>query len=417
MVEDPVQLGEQGARPHRALGDLHAEHPLDGEDHAQLVGERGQPVVPVGQHDDLAVVADLEELLGAAVHVADDRLGLQDALAVEDEPQPQHAVRRGVLRADVEHHVRGGQLFRAHSDSHYAFRHIGNAATGCGGDPALGQVKERYAGASPSRTGGVIPETGGEIIMKRAVYDIAALIVRVVVGVIFVAHGWQKWQSGLGATSAGFAQMGVPQPQLAAAFSTIGETVGGALLIIGLLVRPAALMLLIGMVGAIVFGHWGKGIFVQEGGWELPAALGSVALLFLALGGGRLGLDGIIHGSYRRRARQRAAEKASAGRPAPGHREDTLPIHRDEQPRLPGGYPARLPGGAAQPWWVRRHPVRLPGGTTAVRSSGGHPARLPGGHGAGPSGRDPAHRAQAAVRTPVRRPEPGGHAGSRRVDR
>ncbi|MET7999871.1 DoxX family protein [Nonomuraea glycinis] len=168
--------------------------------------------------------------------------------------------------------------------------------------------------------------------MKRAVYDIAALIVRVVVGVIFVAHGWQKWQSGLGTTSAGFAQMGVPQPQLAAAFSTIGETVGGALLIIGLLVRPAALVLLIGMVGAIMFGHWGKGIFVQEGGWELPAALGSVALLFLALGGGRLGLDGIIHGSYRRRARQRAAEKASAGRPAPGHREDTLPIHRDEQP-------------------------------------------------------------------------------------
>ena len=69
-------------------------------------------------------------------------------------------------------------------------------------------------------------------------------------------------------------------------------------------------------------------------GGRLGAArrAGLVCLLFLALGGGRLGLDGIIHGSYRRRARQRAAEKASAGRPAPGHREDTLPIHRDEQP-------------------------------------------------------------------------------------
>ena len=118
VVEDPVQLGEQGARPDRSLGHLHAEHLLDAEDHAELVGERGQPVVPVGQDEDLAVVADLEELLGAAVHVADDRLGPQDALAVEDDPQPQHAVGRGVLRADVEGHVGRGQPGRpdAHGD-------------------------------------------------------------------------------------------------------------------------------------------------------------------------------------------------------------------------------------------------------------------------------------------------------------
>ena len=105
VVEDPVQLGEQRPRPHRALGDLHAEHPLDGQDDAQLVGEGGQPVVAVGEHDDLAVVARLEELLRAAVHIADDRLGVLDPLAVEDEPQPQHTVRGGVLGADVEHHV------------------------------------------------------------------------------------------------------------------------------------------------------------------------------------------------------------------------------------------------------------------------------------------------------------------------
>ncbi len=37
VVQHPVQLGEQGACPHRPLGDLHAEHPLHGEDDAQLV--------------------------------------------------------------------------------------------------------------------------------------------------------------------------------------------------------------------------------------------------------------------------------------------------------------------------------------------------------------------------------------------
>ncbi len=45
VVQHPVQLGEQGPHPHGPLGYLHAEHPLDRHDHAQLVGERRQPVV------------------------------------------------------------------------------------------------------------------------------------------------------------------------------------------------------------------------------------------------------------------------------------------------------------------------------------------------------------------------------------
>ena len=117
VVQHPVQLGQQGARPDRAHRDLHAEHPLGGQDHAELVGEGGQPVVPVGQHDDLPVVADLEELLGAAVHVADDRLARRRSLAVEGQPQPQHAVGGRVLRADVEHHVGGGELARTRADA------------------------------------------------------------------------------------------------------------------------------------------------------------------------------------------------------------------------------------------------------------------------------------------------------------
>ena len=55
---------------------------------------RREPVVPVGQDDDLAVVADLEELLRTTVHVAHDRLGVDHALAVDDDPQPEHAVSR-----------------------------------------------------------------------------------------------------------------------------------------------------------------------------------------------------------------------------------------------------------------------------------------------------------------------------------
>ena len=117
VVEHPVQLGQRHPQPDRPLGHLDAHQPFDGEHHAELVGERGQPVVPVGQHDDLPVVAHLEQLLGAAVHVADDRLAGDHPLAVEGELEPQHAVRGRVLRPDVEHHV-GGVEAGAGPDRH-----------------------------------------------------------------------------------------------------------------------------------------------------------------------------------------------------------------------------------------------------------------------------------------------------------
>ena len=75
MVDHPVELGQQGAQPDRPRRHLQAEHPLDREHDAELAAERRQPVVPVGQHGDLPVVADLEQLLGAAVQEADPRLG------------------------------------------------------------------------------------------------------------------------------------------------------------------------------------------------------------------------------------------------------------------------------------------------------------------------------------------------------
>ena len=112
MVEHPVQLGERHPQPGGPLGHLHAHQAFHREHHAQLVGERREPVVPVGQHDDLPVVAHLEQLLRAPVHVTDDRLAGDHPLAVEHQLQPQHTVRGRVLRADVEHHV-GAELLVA----------------------------------------------------------------------------------------------------------------------------------------------------------------------------------------------------------------------------------------------------------------------------------------------------------------
>ena len=69
-------------------------------DERHLVRERRQPVDAVDQRGDLRVRAVLGELLVAAVHVADDRIGRDHALAVEAHDEPQRAVRRRVLRPE-----------------------------------------------------------------------------------------------------------------------------------------------------------------------------------------------------------------------------------------------------------------------------------------------------------------------------
>jgi len=71
-------LGEERPRPDRALGGCDAERRLEGEGDADLGGEGRQPIVTVGEQHRLAVVTGLEQLLGAAVHEADARVGLGD---------------------------------------------------------------------------------------------------------------------------------------------------------------------------------------------------------------------------------------------------------------------------------------------------------------------------------------------------
>ncbi len=98
-------------RIHSARGGASMSHELLGRvDERHLVRERRQPVDAVDQRRDLRVRAELGELLVAAVHVADDRIGRDDALAVEPHDEAQRAVRGRVLRPDVEHHVAGVEL-------------------------------------------------------------------------------------------------------------------------------------------------------------------------------------------------------------------------------------------------------------------------------------------------------------------
>jgi putative oxidoreductase len=138
--------------------------------------------------------------------------------------------------------------------------------------------------------------------------DLGLLIIRVVVGLVFFAHGAQKvfgWWGGPGLTNfaAGSAPYSWMQPSwlwlYAAAF---GELVGGAFVLLGLLTRVGAILIAVVMLVAIFGVHWAAGFFLQNMGYEYAFSLLLIAIALIISGGGRLSLDeGLMDPRYRRR--------------------------------------------------------------------------------------------------------------------
>ncbi|MQA88546.1 MAG: DoxX family membrane protein [Streptosporangiales bacterium] len=156
--------------------------------------------------------------------------------------------------------------------------------------------------------------------MRRSMYDILALVARVGVGAVFIAHGWQKTGDGIDATGAGFAEMGVPYPAIAAGYATFVELIGGAALIVGIGLPLFGLLLAADMAGAFVFVHAQNGIFVSQNGFELVLALGLASLLLGFGGSGRLTLDNLIFGR-RRETRAVTRDGESEGESESGRAE------------------------------------------------------------------------------------------------
>jgi putative oxidoreductase len=76
-----------------------------------------------------------------------------------------------------------------------------------------------------------------------------------------------------------------------AAMAGSAEFFGGLLLIIGLLVRPAALMLAITMAVAIITVHLSNGFFLANNGYEFGLALLAVSVSLVVRGAGNLSAD------------------------------------------------------------------------------------------------------------------------------
>ncbi len=130
--------------------------------------------------------------------------------------------------------------------------------------------------------------------------DVALTILRLVLGVVFLAHGSQKmlgWFGGYGfhGTMGFFEHLGMPAPVAFLVICT--EFFGGLGLIVGLLTRIAALGIGVEMIGAIFMVHLPNGFFMnwygtQKGeGFEYHLLAIATAAALLLRGAGAFSLD------------------------------------------------------------------------------------------------------------------------------
>ena len=140
---------------------------------------------------------------------------------------------------------------------------------------------------------------------------VATILVRLLVGSVFLSEGIQKFLYPTELAAGRFAKIGIPAPEILGPFVGACETIGGGLLILGLITRFAALILLIDISVAIVstkipilLGH-GYGRFalpnlprygflsmMHEARTDFSMWLG--LLFLLIVGAGKMSFDAIL---------------------------------------------------------------------------------------------------------------------------
>ena len=122
---------------------------------------------------------------------------------------------------------------------------------------------------------------------------LAVLMLRLLLGVVFVMHGSQKLlgSGGVAGFAAGLAKMGIEPHVPLAWVVAITEFVGGICIFFGFLTRFWAAGLVIDMAVALFRVHLVNGFFVSKNGFEFVLTLGVLALAVVFMGPGSLSVD------------------------------------------------------------------------------------------------------------------------------
>jgi putative oxidoreductase len=125
--------------------------------------------------------------------------------------------------------------------------------------------------------------------------DLSLLVLRLAVGGVMLAHGWNHVFRGgkIAGTGRWFESLGMRPGWLHAWTASLTELVAGALLVLGLFTPLAGAAVVGVMLVAWITNHRKNGFFVFRPGegWEYVMTLTAAGLLFCGAGAGQLSLD------------------------------------------------------------------------------------------------------------------------------
>lgn len=129
--------------------------------------------------------------------------------------------------------------------------------------------------------------------------DLALLVLRAILGTVFVAHGGQKlfgWFGGDGfvAEVASMRELGLEPAALMALMAGLSEFVGGLLVLFGLLTPLGALAITGVMLVATAVDTWTNGFFIYNGGFEYNLVLIAICAALMLAGAGSYSLDRVL---------------------------------------------------------------------------------------------------------------------------
>lgn len=121
----------------------------------------------------------------------------------------------------------------------------------------------------------------------------APLVLRVVTGVIFAMHGYQKlMQMGVEGTAGFLMGLGFPMATVFAVLLIVAELVGGLMLIAGFWTHWTSKVLAVVALVALFTVHISNGFFMATGGYEFILLILAATVSLMITGAGAFSVDG-----------------------------------------------------------------------------------------------------------------------------